>query len=152
MRASTWVGARPTSVRAEEALLTTPARVHPRRSEAVRRTGLKVFVRGLRIDARIGVHDHERGRLQPILVDIELDVEDRRIEGIADTVDYEDVAGWARKTAEIGHLDLVEHYADRLGQLCLDDPRVRAVKVRIDKPEAIKGAQGAGCEATFVRE
>ena len=109
-------------------------------------------MRGLRIDARIGVHDHERGRLQPVLVDVELDIEDRRIEGIADTVDYEEVAGWARRTAEVGHLDLVEHYAERLGQACLDDPRVRTVKVRIEKPEALRGAQGAGCEATFVRD
>ena len=109
-------------------------------------------MRGLRIDARIGVHDHERGRLQPVLVDVELDIEDRRIEGIADTVDYEEVAGWARRTAEVGHLDLVEHYAERLGQACLDDPRVRTVKVRIEKAEALRGAQGAGCEATFVRD
>ena len=109
-------------------------------------------MRGLRIDARIGVHDHERGRLQPVLVDVELDIEDRRIEGIADTVDYEEVAGWARRTAEVGHLDLVEHYAERLGQACLDDPRVRTVKVRIEKAEALRGAQRAGCEATFVRD
>jgi dihydroneopterin aldolase len=111
-----------------------------------------VFVKGLRIEANIGVHAHERGRLQPVVVDLELEVEDRRIEGIADTVDYEEVAGWARQTAEVGHLDLVEHYAERLGQKCLDDPRVRSVKVRVDKPEALRGAQGAGCEATFVRE
>jgi 7,8-dihydroneopterin aldolase/epimerase/oxygenase len=109
-------------------------------------------VRGLHIDARIGVHAHERGRLQPLIIDVELEVEDRRIEGIADTVDYEDVAGWARRTAEVGHVDLVEHYAQRLGQACLDDPRVRSVRVRVEKPEALRGAQAAGCEATFVRD
>jgi dihydroneopterin aldolase len=113
---------------------------------------LKVFVRGLRIDARIGVHDHERGRLQPVVLDLELEIEDRRIEGIADTVDYDAVAGWARQTAAAGHLDLVEHYADRLGQVCLEDPRVRSVRVRVEKPEALPGAQAAGCEATFVRD
>jgi 7,8-dihydroneopterin aldolase/epimerase/oxygenase len=138
--------------------LSTPARAQGslapdrRRSEAVRRTALKVFVRGLRIDARIGVHAHERGRLQPLIIDVEMEVEDRRIEGIADTVDYEEVAGWARRTAEVGHVDLVEHYADRLGQACLDDPRVRSVRVRVEKPEALRGAQAAGCEATFVRD
>jgi dihydroneopterin aldolase len=118
----------------------------------VRRTGLKVFVRGLRIDTSIGVYAHERGRLQPVIVDVELEVEDRRIEGIADTVDYGQVAEWARRTAEVGHVDLVEQYAERLGRACLDDPRVLSVKVRVDKPEALRGAQGAGCEATFVRD
>jgi dihydroneopterin aldolase len=133
-------------------LILSSARAHPRRSEAVRRTGLKVFVRGLRIDANIGVYAHERGRLQPLVLDIELEVEDRRIEGIADTVDYEEVAGWARRTAEVGHVDLVETYAERVGRACLDDPRVRSVKVRVEKPEALRSAQGAGCEATFVRD
>ena len=109
-------------------------------------------MRGLRVDARIGVHAHERGRLQPVILDVELEIDDRRIEGIADTVDYDDVAGWARRTAEVGHLDLVEHYAERLGQACLDDPRVRSVRVRVEKPEAVRGAQAAGCEATFVRD
>src|SRR6202007_1450953 len=130
----TWDGARPTSRRPEEATLSTPARAHARRSEAVRRTALKVFGRGVRIDARIGVHAHERGRLQPVLIDVELEVEDRRIEGIADTVDYEEVAGWARRTPEVGHVDLVEHFAERLGQACLDDPRVGSVRVRVEKP------------------
>jgi dihydroneopterin aldolase len=148
----------PTSGSPEEATLSTPARAQGssaqdrRRSEAVRRTALKVFVRGLRIDAHIGVHAHERGRLQPVIVDVELELDDRRIEGIADTVDYDEVAGWARRTAEVGHLDLVEHYAERLGQACLDDPRVRSVRVRIEKPEALRGAQAAGCEAVFVRD
>lgn len=132
--------------------MTTSARAHARRSEAVRRTGLKVFVRGLRVDARIGVNAHERGRLQPVVVDVELEVEDRRIEGLADTVNYDEVVAWVRRTLDVGHHDLVEQFADALGRACLDDPRVRAVKLRIDKPEAIRSAQGAGCEATYARD
>lgn len=98
------------------------------------------------------MHAHERGRVQPLMIDIELTLEDRRIDGIADTVDYEEAAGWARKTADVGHVDLVEQFAERLGRVCLDDPRVRQVKLRIDKPQALQGAQGAGCEATYERE
>jgi dihydroneopterin aldolase len=132
--------------------LTTSARANARRSEAVRRSGLKIFVRGLRVDAAIGVHPHERGRVQPLIIDVELQVEDRRIDGIADTVNYDDVVALVRRTVEVGHHDLVEQFADALGRGCLDDRRVRSVKVRIEKPEAIRTAQGAGCEATFERD
>ena len=33
---------------------------------------LSVFVEGLTLDAEIGLYDHERGRTQPLSVDIEL--------------------------------------------------------------------------------
>ncbi len=132
--------------------MTSPVRVPARRSEAVRRTGLKIFVRGLRVTGRIGVHAHERGRVQPLVVDLELEVDDRRIEGIADTVDYEKVVALVRTTLAVGHVDLVEEFAERLGRACLDDPRVTAVKIRVDKPEAVDDALGAGCEARFVRD
>ena len=35
----------------------------------------KVFVTGLKLEVEIGVYSHERGRTQPLLVDVELDVD-----------------------------------------------------------------------------
>jgi len=43
----------------------------------------KVFVRGLKVDAQIGVYDHEHGRAQPLLVDVELDVAASHCERLA---------------------------------------------------------------------
>jgi len=34
----------------------------------------KVFVTGLKVQAEIGVYKHEIGRVQPLVVDVELDV------------------------------------------------------------------------------
>ena len=34
----------------------------------------KVFVTGLQVQAQIGVYRHEIGRVQPLIVDVELDV------------------------------------------------------------------------------
>ena len=36
--------------------------------------GLTVFVRGLEIQAGIGVYDHEHGRLQPLIIDVTLEL------------------------------------------------------------------------------
>jgi len=120
-------------------------------AQPIARSGLKVFVRGLKIAAEIGVYAHERGRAQPLTVDVELELGVQAVERLADTVNYETVAERARAVAEAGHVDLVEEYADRLALACLEDPRVRAVRVRVEKPEALPGAEAAGCEVAFSR-
>jgi dihydroneopterin aldolase len=119
---------------------------------AIRREALTVFVRGLKIAAEIGVYAHERGRAQPLVVDVELTLGDQRIEVLADTVNYERVATRARDIAALGHIELVEDYADRLARACLDDPRVRRVRVRVEKLEALPGAEAAGVETVLVRD
>jgi dihydroneopterin aldolase len=112
---------------------------------------MKVFVRALRVDTYIGVHAHEKGRTQPLFVDVDLELGDRRISGIADTVNYETVVVQARAIAAEGHVDLVEQYAERLALACLEDARVLSARVRVEKPEALGGAEAAGCEVMFVR-
>ena len=118
----------------------------------IRREALKVFVRGLRIDARIGVYDHERGRRQPLIVEVELTLGEQPIAHLSDTVNYEIVVERARANADVGHVELVEEYVERLARDCLEDPRVRRVRVRAEKPEAIAGAEAAGCEVVLTRE
>ncbi len=112
---------------------------------------LKVFVRGLAIEAQIGVHPHERGRSQPLVIEVELDLAPAPVGGIRDTVNYEGLAERARALAAEGHMDLVETFAERLARACLADPRVRRARVRIDKPEAIASAAAAGVEVVIVR-
>lgn len=116
-----------------------------------RREGLTVFVRGLAVEAGIGIHGHEQGRLQTLRLDVELDLGDRPVERFADTVNYETVAEAARAIAAEGHIGLVETFAERLALACLADPRVLAVRVRVEKPEALAGAEAAGCEVRYRR-
>lgn len=118
---------------------------------APRRESLTVFVKGLRVEAGIGVHDHEHGRLQTLVIDVTLDLGPAEVHGLADTVNYETVAASARRIIAEGHVGLVETFAERLAHDCLADRRVRAVRVRVDKPGALDGANGAGCELTYGR-
>lgn len=119
---------------------------------AIRRESLKVFVRGLRIDANIGVHAHERGRRQPLIVECELTLRDQPVHHLSDTVDYDHITARAQANADVGHVELVEEYVERLAQDLMDDPRVRSVRVRAEKPEAIAGAEAVGCEVLLTRE
>ena len=115
------------------------------------REGLTVFVRGLRVEAGIGVYDHEQGRLQRLVIDVTLTLEPRAVERLADTVNYETVAAAARGIAAEGHVGLVETFAERLALACLQDGRVRRCAVRIEKPGALAGAAAAGCEIVLGR-
>jgi dihydroneopterin aldolase len=111
----------------------------------------RVFVRGLRLEASIGVHAHEHGRTQPLLVDVELDADLQPEDRLASTINYESVVTAARAVLEAGHLQLVETFTHRLAATCMRDPRIRRVRVRVEKPEALPAAAGAGFELVLER-
>ena len=127
----------------------TPAVIQP--LSAARREKLTVFVKGLRVEAGIGVYDHEHDRLQTLVIDVTLDLGPAEVHGLSDTINYETVAASARRIIAEGHVGLVETFAERLALHCLEDARVRAVTVRVDKPGALDAADGAGCELTYRR-
>jgi len=112
----------------------------------------KVFVRGLKLEAEIGVYAHEHGRRQPLVVDVELDLASASWAHIADTINYESIAAKARAAASEGPFQLVEGFAERLGRACLEDPRISRVRVRVEKPLALAPeAAAAGAELVMVR-
>jgi len=127
--------------------LTEPGAAEPRFVAA------KVFVRGLPVDAEIGVHAHERGRRQPLIVDVELDVGPGGWRTIGETVNYERIVRHARALADSGHILLVETFAWRLARACLAEPRALRARVRVEKPHALAPkAEAAGVEIILERD
>ena len=120
-------------------------------TDVARQEGLKVFVRGLRVEAGIGVYDHEHGRLQTLVIDVTLELSPHDVERLADTVNYETIAEAARAIVAEGHVGLVESFAERLALDALRDARVRRVTVRVEKPGALEAAEAAGCEVVYSR-
>jgi dihydroneopterin aldolase len=110
-------------------------------------TSTTVFVRGLRLEAFIGVHEHEKQHRQALIIDVEIDVAAEGWRALAQTLDYERIASHARGVAAAGHIGLVESFAERLAAACMAEPRALRVRVRVDKPEALApDAAGAGVE------
>ena len=119
----------------------------------IRTVMTKVFVTGLKVQAEIGVYKHEIGRVQPLVVDVELDVPTAGAERLSETLNYETILEAARQIAGAGHIELVETFAERLGQACLADPRVTQARIRVEKPLALApDAVGAGVEIILVRD
>jgi dihydroneopterin aldolase len=119
---------------------------------AIRTAMTTVFVTGLKVQAEIGVYRHEIGRVQPLVVDVELDVPTAGSHRLSETLNYETILSAARDIAGQGHIELVETFAERLARACLADPRVTRARVRVEKPLALApDAVGAGVEITLVR-
>lgn len=116
----------------------------------------RVFVRELRLPARIGVYAEEKLRTQDVIIDLDLWVRETPQAGpgpldYADVVCYDSLVQRTKALLNQGHIDLVETMAERLAALCLEDSRVRRVRVRVEKPAAIPEAAGAGVEIERYR-
>lgn len=115
----------------------------------------RIFVRGLLIQASIGVHAHEYEATQPIIIDVELDMADMDLpkeDRLAETLDYGLVAQKCEEMALEAHVQLVETLAERIADWALaTDIRVQSVAVRIAKPQALLKADTAGVEVVKSR-
>ncbi len=133
--------------------LPEPAKQEPPASSPAPKVVItKVFVRGLAIDAHIGVYRHEKGRPQTLVIDVELDVAVTDWNSLAETVNYEVIAKKARTVAAEGHRGLVETFAHRLAETCFEEPKVTRARIRVEKPAALApDAAAAGVEITAVR-
>lgn len=114
----------------------------------------RLFVRDLELDTRIGVRAHEQGRAQRVRINLELTVRDPegpledRYENV---VCYDEVVSAVRRLVAAGHVNLVETLAERIAALCLEDPRVHAVRVRVEKLDVYPDAAGVGVEIERFR-
>ena len=45
-----------------------------------------------------------------------------------------------------GHVNLVETMAEDIAAMCLEDPRVRSVRVRVEKLDILENAESVGVE------
>ncbi len=115
----------------------------------------KVFIRNLKVRAILGVHEWERTTERDVLINVELFVDTRaaaQSDDLADCVSYSDVAKKLRAHAERAARMTVEALANDLAALCLNEPKVFKVVVRVDKPGAVPQAESVGVEIERTRD
>jgi dihydroneopterin aldolase len=124
----------------------------PRIASAAR--GIRhVFIRNLELQARIGVYRTEHGRTQPVRINVDLATDDNADTGdmLENVVDYHAVEKRIRAIIAEGHVKLAETLAERIAGACFEDPRVRSVRVRVEKLHALTGAEAVGVEIERAR-
>ena len=113
-----------------------------------------VFLHDLLLSARIGVYASEHGKTQRIRVNVDLAVDDPEAgkpggvgrDSLERVVDYGRIADAVRSIVAARHVQLVETLAERLAAGCLDDPRIKSVRVRVEKLDIMPDGATAGVE------
>jgi 7,8-dihydroneopterin aldolase/epimerase/oxygenase len=128
--------------------MNAPRTVQPLRIADAERAVRHVFIRNLELLAQIGVHGHEKGKMQPVRINVDLAVEDAEHleDRLEQVVDYGAITRKIRGMIGKGHINLAETMADRIAQLCFEDERVKSACVRVEKLHALPGAESAGVE------
>ncbi|SDC55093.1 dihydroneopterin aldolase [Belnapia rosea] len=115
-----------------------------------------VFVRGLALQARLGIYPHEKAAPQRVIIGVELAVEDEAApasvgsDDLRRVVNYESVVRAARAAVD-GHTLLVETLAERIAAAALADPRVVRARVTVEKPDAFPDAATVGVTIERIR-
>jgi FolB domain-containing protein len=109
----------------------------------------KVIIRDLSVRGIIGIHDWERQVRQEILINLTLFGDLGKAgdsDQIEDCINYQTIAEKVQAHAETAQPFTVEALAAELARLCLTEPNVQKVLVRVEKPGAIPFARSVGVE------
>jgi FolB domain-containing protein len=114
-----------------------------------------IFIKDLTARGIIGVSEREREKPQEIVINISLYVETSRSgesDSIEDTVNYRTVAKKVISHAETANRQIVEALAADIARLCLEEDGVQKVRVRVEKPGAVRFSRSVGVEIERERE
>jgi dihydroneopterin aldolase len=114
-----------------------------------------IFLRDLRIDTVIGIWDWERKIRQTVSIDLEMGADIARAAGsdaIEDTLNYKAVAKRVQQFVGDSAFQLVETLAEKIAAIVLDEFDVPWVRVRVNKPGAIRGASDVGVSIRRSRD
>jgi len=115
----------------------------------------QIHIRDLHLRCVIGIYEEERRTKQDVMINVTLYADCRaagRSDRIEDTVDYKAIKKRVIAMVEASDYFLVERLAERITELCLEDGRVHAARVVVDKPGALRFARSVAVEIVRTRD
>ena len=109
----------------------------------------KIFITNLHVHGILGIHDWERVIQREIIINATMFTDTRpaaQSDNISDCVNYSEMAKKLRAHAESAARMTVEALANDLAEICLQEPRVARVILRVDKPGAVPEADSVAVE------
>jgi len=114
-----------------------------------------VFIKDFIIHEIIGIHDHEKTKKQKIKFNIVLDVDQNTVpneKDIKSIVDYEKITNKLENLAKDKKYNFLESLTEDSFKEIFEDKRISSVKIKIEKPDAIKNADSVGVEVFKTRK
>ena len=109
----------------------------------------QILIKDLLARGVIGITERERERPQDILINVILFTDIHRAaetDRIEDCVDYSKIAKILFAHVETANRHTVEALVSDLANLCLAEAGVQGVRVRVEKPGAVRFARSVGVE------
>ena len=110
----------------------------------------RLFLRGMAVQAQIGIHDFEKTAPQRVLIDVDLYVSlagstphDDRIDEV---VDYDFIRAVVHERVARGHIGLQETLCDDVLNEILMHPAVQAAQVSTRKPDVYPDCDAVGVQ------
>jgi len=113
----------------------------------------QIEIKDLLLRTHIGATEQERRDRQDVLINLVLETDTQaagRSDDINDTINYRTLNKRLIAHVEGTTFNLVEKLAEDLAALCLAEPRLRRVRVTVEKPGALRFARSVG--VTIERE
>jgi len=114
-----------------------------------------VFIKDFIIQEIIGIHEHEKIKKQKIKFNIIVDVDQNTIpneKDIKSIIDYEKITNKLENLVKNKKYSFLESLAEDSFKEIFDDRRINSVKIKIEKPDAIKNAGSVGVEVFKTRK
>ena len=108
-----------------------------------------VFIKDFIIHEIIGMHDHEKIKKQKIKFNIVINVNQNTLPNEKDLrsiINYEKITKKLKNLVKNKKYNFLESLAEDSFVEIFKDKRISSVKIKIEKPDAIKNASSAGVE------
>ncbi|MEX1247327.1 MAG: dihydroneopterin aldolase [Anaerolineales bacterium] len=109
----------------------------------------KIIINDLLVRGIIGVNDWERQNPQAILINVEISADlskAGKTDKLSDSINYRTVTKKIIARAEKAQRWTVESLAADIAAICLEEPGALIVRVRVEKPGALRFARSVGVE------
>ena len=114
-----------------------------------------VLIKNFIIQEIIGVHEHEKIKKQKIKFNIVINVDQNSLpneKDIKSIVDYEKITDNLKSLTKRKKYNFLESLAEDSFKEIFEDKRINSVKIKIEKPEAVKNADSVGIEVFKSRK
>lgn len=106
-----------------------------------------IFLHDLKVETVIGIWEWERKIRQTVAIDLEMSVDIRKAaasDSVDDTLNYKLIAKRVQQFVADSSFQLVETLAEKIAEIVLGEFGVSWVRVKVNKPGAIRGARDVG--------
>ena len=107
----------------------------------------RIFLRGLKVEALIGIWEWERRIKQVVSLDLEMATDVRKAaasDAIDDALNYKEIAKRLIGFVSESQFQLVETLAESLAKIVVTEFQVSWIRLSVSKPGAIEGSDDVG--------